>query len=479
MRKVIGAGRGALIIQFLTESCFMSILSLVTALILIQLLLPMFNDLTGRQLSLLQVPYSFLWLAGLTLITGIASGLYPAFYLSAFKPLTVMKGKLVNTMSAVMIRKGLVVFQFTISLILILAAILMSQQMSFLSNQSLGFDRNQKLILHIETIESNTNVSVLKNELLKNSNVNSAVAGGAYPGVESITSMRFYPEGKSEEKIDIQTTSVERGYIQTLGIKLLEGRDFPDDLMADERSVILNEAAVTRLGYNLNDAVGKNIIYDFNNKANRMTIIGVVADYHFQSLHDRIKPLALTASLFFSGPARYLIADVSGKNYSDLLDDVKTTWTKVNPASPFAYSFLDQDFQKNYEKETRASQLIRWFTTVAIIIACLGLFGLATFTAEQRTKEMGVRKILGASAGQIAALLSGDLMKLVVIAVVLSTPVAYYMIDQWLSNFAYHVDIAWWVFVLAGSIAAFVAVLTTSFQTIKVAIKNPVTSLRQ
>jgi putative ABC transport system permease protein len=478
MRKVIGARRGTLVIQFLTESCFMSILSLIIAIILINLLLPMFNQLTGRQLSLLQFPYAYGWLIGLTFITGILAGIYPAFYLSSFKPISVLKGRLLNTFSAVAIRKGLVVFQFTISLVLILGSILITQQMSFLSNQSLGFSKNQKLVLHIQTIESNTNSAVLKKELLNKSSINHAVVAGSYPGIESITGMRFYPEGKSEEKIDIQTTSVEAGYLMTLGIELLEGRDFSDNVTADERSVIINETAAKKLGYEIKDAVGKKIVYDFDDKTNPMTIIGVVRDYHYQSLHEQIKPLALTVSVFFSGPSRYLIADISTTEYASMLEDIQNTWSKVNPASPFNFSFLDQDFQKNYEKETRTSQLIGYFTVVAILIACLGLFGLATFTAEQRTKEMGVRKVLGATASQIAVHLSADLMKLVAIAVLLSSPIAYYLMDKWLTNFAYHVDIKWWVFVVSGTVAAVIAFLTTSFQTVKLATRNPVDSLR-
>jgi putative ABC transport system permease protein len=479
MRKVSGATRSALVGQFLSESLLMSGLALAFAIILIQLLIPVFNTLTHKELTLTQFPNIYIWMFALTIVTGLMSGMYPAFYLSSFKSIAVLKGKLVNAISAVAIRKGLVVFQFTISIVLILGAILIDQQMNYLSNQSLGFDKSLKIILPIQTNEANINVNAFKNELLNHAQVRDIVRGSAYPGVESVTSMLFYGEGKTaQDNVDMQTTYVEPGYIEILGIKILQGRGFAKEFTNDENAVVLNETAIKNLGYTNDNAVGKKIYYEFQNATHIMNIIGVVKDYHYQSLRQQIKPMALTIAPLFSGPNSYLIVNVNSHNYADLIATFQTVWNKINPNSPFAYTFLDQDFQKNYEKEELTAQLIQYFTIIAIIIACMGLFGLAAFTAEQRIKEIGVRKVLGARVSQILILLSTDFLKLVMIAIVLSSPLAYFIMNKWLEGFAYRVEIHWWVFVVAGSAAVLIALFTVGYQAIKTAVANPVNSLR-
>jgi putative ABC transport system permease protein len=479
IRKVNGTNRSSLVAQFLGESLLMSGLALVLTIIMIQLLLPTFNDLTDKKLSLIQLPKVFSGLTFLTLLTGLLAGLYPAFYLSSFKPVSVLKGATRSTMSALVIRKGLVVFQFSISVALILGAILITQQMSFMSSQNLGFDKSRKIVLPIQTGEANVNTNTLKNELLNNSQVISVAKGGTYPGIESVTSMLFHAEGKTaNENVDVQTIYAEPGYVGTLDIELLQGRGFAQGFKNDQNALILNEAAIRQLGYTTDNAIGKKVYFDFQNTTQSMDIIGVVKDYHFQGLQQKIKPLALTVHPIFVGPTSYLIVDVKSSHYSDLIANLKKTWNKINPNSPFAYSFLDQDFQKNYEKEERTSQLIRYFTLIAIVIACLGLFGLATFTAEQSIKEIGVRKVLGASVSQVVTLLSKDFMKLVAISIVLSSPVAYYLMNSWLQGFAYRIEIQWWVFVVAGGGTVLIALLTISFQAIKSALMNPVKSLR-
>ncbi len=479
IRKVNGTNRRSLVGQFLGESLLMSGLALALTIVMIQLLIPAFNELTDKKLSLTQLPHIFIWLTSLTILTGLLAGLYPAFYLSSFKPISALKGVSRSTTSAITIRKGLVVFQFSISIALILGAILIAQQMSFMSSQNLGFDKSRKIILPIQTGEANASTNTLKNELLNNSQVISVAKGGTYPGIESVTSMLFYAEGKAPtENVDVQTIYAEPGYIETLGIELLQGREFVREFKNDEGALILNEAAITRLGYTLDNAIGKKVYFQFQNATQSMNIVGVVRDYHFQGLQQKIKPLALSVHPIFSGPTSYLIADVKSSHYADLIANFKKTWNKINPNSPFVYSFLDQDFQKNYEKEERTSQLIQYFTLIAIVVACLGLFGLATFTAEQRIKEIGVRKVLGASVSQVVTLLSKDFMKLVVISIVLSSPVAYYLMNRWLEGFAYRIEIQWWVFVVAGAGTVLIALLTISFQAIKSALMNPVKSLR-
>ncbi|HTE29147.1 MAG TPA: FtsX-like permease family protein, partial [Chryseolinea sp.] len=397
----------------------------------------------------------------------------------SFKPITALKGKVINTASALTIRKALVVFQFTISIVLILGAILIRQQMSFLASTNLGFSKNQKIILPIQTTESESNSTALKTELSNITGVVSTAKGGSYPGIETITSMQFYAEGKvPTDNVELRTTYVELDYTRTLGIKVLQGRVFSPEFTGDEQSILLNESAIRDLGYTLDNAVGKKVYYDYLNVRHEMSIIGIVADYHFESLHQKIRPLVLTMAPFFSGPNRFMILDVKTSNYNELLATIEKTWSKINPGSPFNYSFLDQDFQKNYEKEGRTSQIIQYFTLIAIGIACLGLFGLAAFTAEQRIKEIGVRKVLGASVSQIVGHLSRDFMKLVAIAIILSCPLAYYFMNSWLQNFAYHIDIAWWVFIVAGLLSSLIALFTISLQTVKAALANPVKSLR-
>ncbi len=478
MRKVIGAPRSALVVQFLSESLLMSSLALGFAYVFIELSMPAFNQLTGKELSLQQFPHVYLWLLALTLVTGLLSGLYPAFYLSSFQPIAVLKGKLLNTTAATTIRRGLVVFQFTISTGLILGAIVIGQQMHYLSNQNLGFGKNQKIVLPLQTNEANANVQALKNQMLSYASVISAARGGAYPGSESVTSMLFSPEGKASERIDIQTVAASEGYIETLGLTLLQGRGFSRAFPNDQDALVLNETAVRQLGYATNTAIGRKVAYEFQNETRVMTVVGVVKDYHYQSLHQKIKPLALTVHPFFNGPTSYLIAEVKSENYPRLIGDLETAWKKINPNSPFSYSFLDQDFQKNYANEERTAHLIRYFTLIGVCIACLGLFGLAAYTAERRRKEIGIRKVLGASVGQIITLLSTGFLKLVLLAFVIAAPIAWYTMNQWLANFAYRIAISGWIFVLAAGLAVFIALLTVSFQAIKAALANPVKTLK-
>ena len=479
MRKVIGATKYSLVGQFLIESLLMSMMSLVFACLFIQLSIPVFNELINKQLSLLQLPHVYLWLVALAITTGLLAGLYPAFILSSFKPVTVMKGKLITTFSAVTIRKGLVVFQFTISIVLILGAILISQQMSFLSSQNLGFNKNQKIILPLQTSESNKNASVLKNELLNNAQIISATNADSYPGIENFGNIRMHAEDKTNlENVDVILAGTDEDYIKTLGIELLKGRGFSKEITHDSTSLILNESGVKELGYTIDNAVGRNVYYEWQGETHPLKIIGVLKDYHFQSLHQKVKPIALTIPHFFGNPNSYLIVNVMSKDYAQLINEFEKSWTKINKNSPFVYSFLDNDFQNNYDKEGRTLALIKYFTLIAIIIACLGLFGLASFTAEQRKKEIGIRKVLGSSISEIVMLLSKDFLKLVSISFIIASPLGYKIMMEWLQGFAYHINISWWVFVASGLSAILIALMTISLQAIKAAIANPIISLK-
>ena len=479
MRKVIGATKYSLVSQFLIESLLMSMIALLFACLFIQGAIPVFNQLTHKQLSLLQLPHVFLWLVALAGTTGLLAGLYPAFVLSSFMPVAVMQKRWTNTFSAVGIRKALVIFQFTISIVLILGVILISQQMTFLSAQKLGFDKNQKIILPLETNESNKNTLVLKSELLQNAGTISATNADFYPGIEHFGNIHFYAEGKTiHEHVEIILTGADEDYIESLGIKLLQGRGFAKEFTHDSDAVVLNEVAVKELGYDTEHAVGKRIYYEWQGQRNTMTIIGVLKDYHFQSLHQKVKPIALTRPHFFGNPNSYLIVNVKSNDYGSLIHEFEKSWNKINKNSPFAYSFLDSDFQKNYELETRTLALIKYAALFAILIACLGLFGLASFMAEHRVKEIGIRKVLGSSVTQIVMLLSGDFLKLILIAFVIASPIGYKLMLEWLQGFAYHIHISGWVFCAAGISAVLIAFLPIGFQAIKAAIINPIYSLK-
>jgi len=389
MRKVIGAPKSALIAQFLGESLLMCGLALVVTLILFQLLLPGFNQLTGKELSLIESQGLFPWLLLIPVITGLVSGLYPALFMSSLKPASILKAKAGTNKAALNIRKGLVVFQFTISTVLILGAILIGQQLTYMSNLDLGFDKNQKIVLPIQTSEATRNIPTLKNELLGKTSIIEAGYGGTYPGIENVNSMLFYPEGNSEqEKSEIHTVYAEPGYIETLRIELVAGREFSSEFQNDRESLIMNESAIKRLGYSVENALGRVVHFDLHGVKNSMTIVGIVKDYHFESLHENIKPLALTVNQIFKMSNGYLILDSQSDNYSELIGTIQQSWIEINGSSPFVYSFLDQDFQRNYQKEQLTAQLIHSFTVIAIVIACLGLFGLAAFTAEQRFREI-------------------------------------------------------------------------------------------
>ncbi len=477
VRKVMGAERKSLIYQFLGESILMSCLALVLALFLTGIFLPLFNSLTQKDLRLFNEPAVWVCMGLLTLSTGILSGLYPAFYLSAFRPITVLKGRFLNNFSATAIRKGLVIFQFAISICLVSGAIIIGKQLKYLDIQDLGFNKNQQIILPLQGKNEIKNYAALKNELLKNPDILTVTSGSTYPGIANVEDLLFYAEGKTlHDVVDIHLGTVENDYFKTLGFTLLEGRTFSRDFTADSNNIILNEAALKKLGYNSQTAVGKKIYFDFQGNHGTMQIIGVVKDFNFESLYNSIKPFGFTTTL--GNKYSYLIASFKTGDYAALVKTAELSWKKINPDIPFVYSFLDKDFQRNYEKDQQTSSIVGYFTFIAILIASLGLFGLSAFSAEQRTREIGIRKVLGASVGNVTALLSRDFIKLVFIAILIASPLAWCIMNKWLQGFAYRVPVNLWVFLAAGAVAVLIALITISFQAIKAAVANPVTSLR-
>jgi putative ABC transport system permease protein len=477
VRKVLGAERRSLVYQFLGESTLMSCVALLLALIITYLVLPFFNNLTLKNITLFDQPAIWIWVIILTIGTGLLSGIYPAFYLSSFRPIAVLKGKLLNNLSGAAIRKGLVIFQFVISICLILGVIIIQKQLQFMNDQQLGFNKSQQIILPLRSPAAVKNYEVLKTELLKNPGVKNVTSGSTYPGITSVDDMIFYAEGKSvKDVIDIHLANVGNDYFETLGLKLIAGRGFSKEFTADSNSIVLNETALHELGYPLKTALGRKIFFDFQGSHNTMYIIGVVRNFNFESLYSNIKPFAFNSIM--GNKHSYVIANISTKNYTTILQEMVKSWNSINPGIPFVYSFLDKDFQKNYEKDQRVSGIVWSFTAIAILIACLGLFGLSAFAAEQRFKEIGVRKVLGASVISIVSLLSQDFIRIILIAILIATPMGWYFMNKWLEGFAYRTPVSWWIFAITGFLAILIALITVSFQAIRAAVANQVKSLR-
>ncbi|MDP4255761.1 MAG: ABC transporter permease [Bacteroidota bacterium] len=481
VRKVLGAERRMLVMQFLGESFLMSLLALGLALLLAKLFLPAFNELTGKDLQPLRQPGLIFWIAGLAMVTGLLAGLYPAFYLSAFQPVRVLKGYIGNYFSATLIRRVLVVFQFCISIGLILGAIVSWRQMSVVQDQDLGFSKEQKIVLPMQSKQVALNYTSLRDEIAKTPGVRSVTCGSTYPGIVNINDMLFYAEGKTmKDFISIYTATIEQDYFRTLGLTLLHGRELSINPNADTTAGILNETAVKSLGYDPAHALGRHYYFEWQGTRHTMEIIGVVKDFNFQGLQETIKPYMFTKMGFFGTRYAYLLASLKPGHYSQTLSEIGEAWKKVNPTTPFDYSFIDRDFQKNYEKEQQSARIVADFTVIAIIVACLGLFGLASFSAEQRRKEIGIRKVLGASSLSITRLLSRDFVRLVAVAMVIALPLSALIMSKWLEHFAgpYRVSLSWWMFAIAGAIALLVALLTVSVQSARSAMANPVESLR-
>ena len=481
VRKVLGAEQKALIKQFLCEAVLLSLLAFVIAVGASFLLLPLFEHVSGKDFSFSFNQYAGL-LAGFLLITiaaGFISGLYPAFYLSAFNPVTVLKGKFSNSLAAISFRKVLVVFQFVISVALIVASTSINNQMKYLRNQDLGFVKDQQVIIPLRTTTAKNIYPSLKDELAIAAAVDKVGASIYYPGITNTTDWLLYKQGSTAaQNKDVYINFVDDSYLQTLGITPVAGRLFSKQFPADTNNrIILNEQAIKTFGFaNANDAVGKNIVGEFGGEQNLFNVVGVVKDFHFKDLHSGIESYGFFLN---SRPSYdYLIAHVQGGNIKTALSNMAAIWSKLNPNEPFEYSFLDQDFERNYASEDRLASIIRYFTIVAIFISCLGLFGLTTFTVEQRTKEMGIRKVLGASNAGIVSLLSKDFLKLVFISFFIASPIAWYFINRWLEGFAYRAPFSVWIILSAWIIAFLIAFFTISIQAIKVAISNPVKNLR-
>jgi putative ABC transport system permease protein len=462
IRKVMGAGRGLLIRQFLGESMLLSLLALVIAVILVAVSLPVFNQLTGKTLAFSELidPAILGAFIALTLLTGLVAGSYPALYLSVFNPVQVLKGRFSNSISAVALRRGLVVFQFVISIGLVFAT------------------KDQQLVIPLRGEESQKAYSALRNEIRQNSQVIGSAGTQYYPGILSPSDIGLYrPDQTSDQGQYVKTNFVDQDFTNLMGFQVLKGRLFSADFPGDTNyRMVVNEATLRKFGIPLEKAVGYKFNFGQQPNPGSLEIVGVVRDFHFEDLHQPIQPYAF---LLNSSPTfNYLIVHINTAHVENALAFLEQKWKSVLPDVPFEYTFLDEDFQRNYKADARTSNIVSYFTGIAILISCLGLFGLAAFAAQQRTKEIGVRKVLGASVSSIVGLLSKVFIKLIIVAILIASPLGWYAMNRWLQGFAYKINIEWWMFGVAAVLIVGVGLLTISFQSIKAALLNPVKSLR-
>jgi len=474
LRKVVGSHRNSLIKQFLTESMLYSGLSFIIGLLLAWLLLPYFNTLASKSLTM---PWGEWWLLPVILLSafiiGVIAGLYPAFYLSAFRPAQVLKGALSTGSKNSILRNTLVVFQFTASIMLIIGTMVIYNQMHYVLNQKLGYDKDQVVLVQGTNSMSGDNVKSFKNELQKLSSVKSASISDylpTYAGTKRNGGPFFLDGRKSlDAGVQGQFWQIDDTYLKTLGIKLVEGRNFSYEMSDDTagKTVIINQTLARKL--NLKKPLGAKI-----DNGGVFTVIGVVEDFNFDSMHEQILPLAMH---FGISPSLVSIK-VKGTDMKNTLQSITAVWKRFAPNQPIRYTFMDENYAKMYADVQRMGRIFTTFAILAIVIACLGLFALSAFMAEQRGKEIGIRKVLGASVGSITRLLSLEFVKLVAIAILIASPIAWWGMNKWLEGFVYHGPVQWWIFLATGLAAILIALITVSFQSIKAALMNPVKSLK-
>lgn len=478
VRKVIGAERKDLIKQFLSESFMLSLLSVIIALPLLLLLMPYLNQITQADIrpSFLRNYSLWLMLAGIVGATGLVAGSYPAFYLSAFKAIKVIKGNFTSQISAAGIRRSLVVFQFVLSIVLIAGIIVIYSQLNYIKNKDLGFDANQKLIFSFYTNDARAQMQVLAADLQRLSGVKVVSKANNYFSQFIFNDRSMYLAGSNmANATDAQYISTDEFFAKANGIRLIGGRDFR---LHDSGRVLVNETLVHRLGLKTETAPGTKMYSQYgSDPVSVFEIAGVMRDFNYNSLHGEVKPFMLVYEPNAANLTN-LVVSVGSNDYKSLLGKIETVWHRNLPMVPFDYAFLDEEVTRQYETEITLSRIINSFTLIAIFISCLGLFGLAAFSAEQRKKEIGIRKVLGASVFNLAAILSNEFIRLVLIAMIIATPVAWWAMNKWLQGFVYRIDISWWFFAIAGILALSIAILTVGFQAIKAALANPVKSLR-
>lgn len=481
IRKVLGAQKWQLFRQFIGESLLLTLLSLIIALALVVTLLPYFNQLTGKTLEfkILLQPLPISVLLVFVLIIALASGGYPAFVLSNVKLISILKSSLRLTSSGGTFRQSLIVFQFMVSIGLIISTTIILQQLSYIQNKKLGYDKDHVIVVPIDR-SVRQNYEAIKNEIAQLPQVISVSGANAKPTFVQWGDGLNVDNGHDKVSLDLKALPCDIGFIETMNMQIVAGSDFTrsDLALADtsnqnknfKYAFILNETAAKALGWTPEQAIGKKV-----EKNAPGEVRAVVKDFYFSSLHQPVGPLVLFLDRFYTN---YFFVRVTGKDIPSTLSSLQKLWKGRVPSRPFEYSFLDDDYKNMYVTEQKTAAVFSTFSTLAILLACMGLFGLAAFTTAQRTKEIGIRKVLGAEVGNIILLIASDFLKLTFIAVIIATPVAWYFMHKWLQDFAYHINIQWWVFAGAGALSVFIAFVTVSFQSIKSALANPVKSLR-
>lgn len=479
IRKALGSNRFSLIKQFLTEAGVISFVSLLLAIIITVIALPFFNELSGKAISIpFHKPVFWLLLVTVTMVLSLFSGSYPAFFLSRFIPVKVLKGGGENSIGGGRIRNSLVVFQFAISVFLILSTLVVFQQLEFIQNKDLGFQKDQILIIDDADAPGNQ-IASFKGEVQKLGQVKNVSLSSFLPTPSARSTITFFAEGDSLNNGKIfGKWKVDHDYVSTLGMKIIAGRDFDRQFPTDSTGIILNESAVAMFGLEPEKAIGMRITNDFKprDKDNMkyLTIIGVVKNFHFESLRNNIDAM----SLLLGDNSNRMMVKLAAGDFSKTIASIEKIWDTLAPGQPFSYYFMDDSFNDTYKADQQLGRIFITFTILSILIACLGLFGLAAFNAEKRTKEIGIRKVLGASVNQITYKLTIDFLKLIGVSIMVSLPLGWYAMNRWLEDFSYRIDIGWEVFILAALLAVVISILTVSYQSIKAAITNPVKSLR-
>ena len=486
VRKAIGAGKGQLMVQYMTESLLFAFISIILSTALTFFLLPALNRFTEKQFvfDLFSNPLIGLLLILLAFIVGLIAGIYPALVLSRFQAVRVLKGATVSDQPGKIqsLRHGLVVVQFTLSVLLIISAVVVIRQVNYLHNKDLGFNKDQIMFFPMRGDQMNKNYEAFRNDLLQSPGITSVSIGYGFPGDMFAGDGIIVPHSTGQKEYSVNQLMVDYDYIKTLGLQVIAGRDFSKEMLTDkDHAYMLNETAVQQLGFGTPEkALGKELLWrDWNAKGpdslKRGQVIGVLKDFNYKSLYDKIEPavLQIYPAAYWKVAVKMKTAGIAGS-----IAHVQKTWDHYAPDYPIEFKFLDENFTQMYKAEDKLKTLLWLFTGLAIFIGCLGLFGLAAYTAERRKKEVGIRKVLGASVQGIAVLLSKDFVKLVLIALVIASPIAWYFMHQWLQDFAYRISISWWIFVLAGITALLIAIVTVSFQAIKAAVTNPVKNLR-
>jgi putative ABC transport system permease protein len=478
VRKTMGSFKAQLVAQFLTEAVLLSFLATAFAIGMLYMVLPYFNTLTGKSLEVVFNASLIGGLLGVALLVGFLAGSYPAFVLSAFNPVVVMKGNFSGNSKGAWLRNGLVIFQFFISIVLVVGTLVVSEQMEYIQRKSLGYDKEQILVVERTGALRNQTQTFLDEVKELPNVINTAGAFSLLGRQRDFFGLQWQPEGSSEI-LTTKSMIIDDELANTVGFEFVEGKGYSKETN-DSLSVILNESAVKTM--EIKDPIGKKLSQvqrrRDGNVTVQYTIIGVVRDFNFQSLRDVITPLTIQSSESFGGGANYGYIKIREGNPHELISKIESKWKAMVPDQPFKFLFLDQNLNAQYENEKRAGQIFGVFSGLAIIIACVGLFGLSAYTASLRTKEIGVRKVLGASVSSVMLLLSKDFAKLIVVAFLIAVPLSWYLMDKWLQEFAYRIQLGAGVFLLAGTTALLIALITVSYQSIKAAIVNPINSLR-